>query len=48
MGNLTRMNKENPKYSVVLAVGDSKYKKINDMCGVYAEKELIETSTKEF
>ncbi|MDG1842611.1 MAG: M1 family metallopeptidase [Crocinitomicaceae bacterium] len=43
-----RMNKEIPSYLIALAVGDLKYKKINEMCGVYAEKELIKTSTKEF
>jgi len=43
-----KMDKEIPSYLIALAVGDIKYQKIGENCGVYAEKELLKASSKEF
>ena len=43
-----KMDKEIPSYLIALAVGDIKYKKIGEICGVYAEQELLDASAKEF
>jgi leukotriene-A4 hydrolase len=37
-----------PCYLIALAVGDLRYKDLNENCGVYAEPELIEASASEF
>lgn len=37
-----------PCYLIALAVGDLRYKDLNENCGVYAEPELIEASATEF
>jgi len=42
------MSKEVPAYLVALAVGNLKFKEINDRCGVYAEPEMLDKSAWEF
>ncbi len=37
-----------PSYLIALAVGDLRYKDLNENCGVYAEPELISKAAKEF
>lgn len=42
------MNQPIPSYLIALAVGDLRYKDLNENCGVYAEPELINKAAREF